>query len=67
MEDSKANEAVEKMRENSRMCAKMILDKLRENPDKQDDKVLEEIAGIITANTVMCMLIPMIMRGTKDE
>ena len=34
MEDSKAEKAVEKMRGYSRMCAKMILDKLRENPDK---------------------------------
>ena len=61
MEDSKAEKAVEKMRGYSRMCAKMILDKLRENPDKQDDEVLEEIAGIITANTVMSMLIPIVM------
>lgn len=61
MDDSKAEKAVEKMRENSRMCAKMILDKLRENPDKQDDEVLKEIEGIITANTVMSMLIPIAM------
>lgn len=61
MEDSKAKKTVERMRENSRICAKMILDKLRENPDKQDDEVLEEIADIITANTVMNMLIPIVM------
>lgn len=61
MDDSKVEKAVEKMRENSRMCAKMILDKLRENPDKQDDEVLKEIEGIITANTVMSMLIPIAM------
>ena len=61
MEDSKAEKAVERMRENSKMCAKKILDKLKENPDKQDDEVLEEIAGIITVNTVMNMLIPIVM------
>lgn len=61
MDDSEAEKAVEKMRENSRMCARMILDKLRENPDKKDDEVLKEIEGIITANTVMSMLIPIAM------